>query len=141
MSPISTHMMLILPSDYKKIWKEKYGDTIKLKAQKGLLRIHTWGFNRKGVDMPFLKFAEIRKSSGRVGEYRFRYLEDIGSVTLTEDYTPQKRWYKAMVAYNDFGMKSGKPPVEFLYFFIDPWILDRLIRVAERNKESTHSAC
>jgi hypothetical protein len=137
-------MMLILPGDYRRIWKEKQGDTPKVTKQGKAgrtLTIPLTSWSRRNSDMPFLRFAEIRKSSGRVGEHRYRYLEDIGSITITEDFTSQKRWYKVMVAYNELGKKAGKPPVEFLYFFIDPWILDRLIRVAEKNKESNHSAC
>lgn len=143
MSPISTHMMLILPSDYKRIWKEKHGESetkpTKLSApNKHLNRIGTILTYRRTSDLPALKFAEIRKSSGRVGENRFRYLEDIGSITITEDFTPQKRWYKTMVAYNEQGMKNGKPQVEFLYFFIDAWIMERLVKVADKNKEQNH---
>lgn len=125
-SPINTHMLLIMPSDYKRVWKEKMGDE-KKKAQVAW-RVYA-------SEMPSLKFAEIRKSSGRVGECRYRYIEEIGSVTLMESFTPQKRWYKAMIAYNGVGAKDfGRPPVEFLYFFIDPWMLQRLAAVAEHKK-------
>lgn len=141
MSPQSTHMMLILPNDYKRIWKEKFEDvaskTLKIPTKKVEQLVPKTLFKRLS-DIPALKFAEIRKSSGRVGEVRYRYLEDIGSITVTEEFTTQKRWYKCMVAYNQQGMSNGKPNVEFLYFFIDPWTLSRLMTMAERNKESNH---
>lgn len=134
MSPISTtHMMLILPSDYLKIWKEKHAD---VKPTSPFVRISpNFSIGRiRGIGLePLLRFAEIRKTSGRVGEVRHRYLDDIGSITLTEEFTTQKRWYKAMIAYNEKGRKAGRPQVEFLYFFIDPWILTRLMKVAERQ--------
>lgn len=138
MSQQTTHMMLIVPSEYKKIWKEKHADS---KIPKREIAWPTYGAAMKARgEMLVLKFAEIRKTSGRVGEVRHRHLDDIGSITLTEDFTTQKRWYKAMIAYNEKGKKAGRPSVEFLYFFIDPWIMGRLLRSAEKNKEENHSA-
>jgi hypothetical protein len=122
-------MMLILPEDYKKIWKEKHEcdqpvtKITKHRNDRTKRKINSWLFSR---DNPLIQFAEIRKSSGRVGEHRWRYLSEIGSITLTEDYTTQKRWYRCMVAYNEKGTMKGKPPMEFLYLFIDNWMLTRL---------------
>lgn len=128
-TPINTYMMLIMPNDYMRVWKEKVGDSIKPKKKPAVL----WQMYKS--EMPSLKFAEIRKSSGRVGESRYRYIEEIGFITLMEAYTSQKRWYKAMVSYTNVGVKDfGHPQVEFLYFFIDPWSLQKLAAIAESKK-------
>ena len=128
-SPIDTYMMLIMPNDYKKIWKEKMGDGRDKKVKKPTV---AWRVNS---EMSSLKFSEIRDTSGRVGEMRYRYIEEIGAVTLMEKFTPQKRWYKSMVSYTEEGVKNfGRPSVEFLYFYIDPWTLQRLHEVWESKK-------
>lgn len=130
-SSIDTHMMLILPVDYKRVYKEKHENSIDPKRNiKPIRLLGKWLLS----DMPALKFAEIRKSSGRVGECRFRYIEEIGSITLTESFTAQKRWYKAMIAYSPEGIKKGRPQVEFLYFNIDPWMLQRLALTADKKQ-------
>jgi hypothetical protein len=121
MEPKVTEMLLILPETYKKLWKEKYGDIKKIPQRAGF-----GSFSKTTHEIPLLKFAKIRESSGRVGELRYRNIEDIGHITLTEPFTAQKRWYKAMIAYSEAGQKNGKPVLELLYFFIDPWILIRL---------------
>lgn len=132
MEPKVTDMLLILPETYKKFWKEKHGD---LKKNLRLLTTPAFSslFKKLGYEIPLLKFAEIRKSSGRVGEVRYRNIEEISSITAIEPYTTQKRWYKTMITYSEAGTKAGKPLVEFLYFYIDPWILVRLIEEREQD--------
>lgn len=116
-----------MPNEYKKVWKEKMGEGKKQQVSSA--------WRPYNSEIPSLKFAEIRKSSGRVGESRYRYIEEIAAITLIENFTSQKRWYKAMVSYTPTGTKDfGRPPVEFMYFFIDPWSLQKLAAVAEYKK-------
>ena len=111
-----TYLMLILPCDYKAKWKEKDLTISKLKTNMYLWRV-----------------ANIRKSSGRVGELSYRGFEEVKNITLLESYTPQKRWYKGLVTYTEKGIKNARPEMEQLYIFFDPWILDRLISIAAKR--------
>jgi len=113
---ISTYLMLILPCDYKAKWKEKDSTISKLKTNLYLWRV-----------------ADIRKSSGRVGELSYRGFEEVKNVTILEHYTPQKRWYKGLVTYTDKGIKNARPQIEKLYIYFDPWILDRLMSMAAKR--------
>lgn len=115
-----TKGLLILPREWRKLREAQLGDGD-----------NDWKIN-------FMKFASIR-TSGRVGEPKWRDITQIGSVTLMEPFTPQKRWYRALVAYNAYGQEVGFPMTEFLYFFAHPWVLQQMIEKAKKpaRKKST----
>lgn len=104
----ATKGLLIMPREWRKLREAQLGETA-----------NDWKVN-------FMKFATVR-TSGRVGEPKWRDITQIGSVTLMEPFTPQKRWYRALVAYNHFGQESGYPMTESLFFFADPWVLQQMI--------------
>lgn len=82
---------------------------------------------RKLKDAQWVKMAEIRKSSERVGEIRFRLLKHITSFLIIEEYTTQKRWYKCMVTYaSEHQAENHLPAFELMYLNIEPWIMREL---------------
>lgn len=80
-----------------------------------------------------MSFASIRAKSERPGESRIRTDSQIGSITLVDTYTSQKRWYKALVLYSQQGISQGLPMSEFLYVLIQPWMLNQLLAQAARQ--------
>lgn len=112
-----TEGLLIMPRVWRKLREEQLGS-----------KDHAW---RSEI----MKFAKIR-ASGRVGEICQIDIANIGSITLMETYTTQKRWYRALIAYNKFGRsQNGCPMTEFMYFYADPWVLGKL---AEKAAKAAH---
>lgn len=112
---MDTKGLLILPKQWRKLWAE-YRE-----------------YDLKSVPLSTMSFASIREKSERPGETRHRFDSQIGSITLIDTYTSQKRWYKALVLYSQEGISEGLPMSEFLYVLIQPWMLNQLIAQAARR--------
>lgn len=82
----------------------------------------------------WVKMAEIRASSKKPGEIRFRNINTFSSLLLCDTYTAQKRWYKCLITYNQAGVQMIKKDVEMLYLNIEPWVMRELL-VEPVNKE------
>lgn len=114
----NTNGLMILPETWLAVKRDKETPNV---TRKEKLRIEFLSLFED-----FLRFAKIREA-GRVGSEKQISIKDIGSIVLLEDYTAQKRWYRCVVYFSAKGHKFYGKPADNLYFFADPWIIQRIM--------------
>lgn len=116
---VQTNGLFILGTDYKKSFLRIMGNS------------PVWDLKTTPAKLkPFilrqamtLRVAKIRKSSGRVGELRWIYLDYVGSISIIEQSKTQKRWYKSVIYFNKEGIAKGNPVAVTVYVYFLPAIL------------------
>lgn len=122
---VDTKGLLILGTDYKKSFLRIMGESPANKIDYIPQKLKPFIIKQMSV----VKLATIRKTTGRVGETRYVYFDQIGSITLLESRKTQKRWYKCFILFNEEGKKHGQPAMLKMYIFLPTAILDDLVAV------------
>lgn len=126
----SEECFLFFPDDYKEVFLEIFGKApaFNTKMVKPSLR--------SIVEKQFLVFkgAKIRKKSGKPGEIRWIPFDHVGSLTIVDKPTTQKRWHKTLIFFNSEGRKKGQPVAATIYIYLLPVIFQQLSsRCKKRN--------